>query len=98
MHSVGHRLSCWVLSSSSVGLLDQSCFLPRVHSDAKNFLTFGIPNKQLVPGVVLGGIIAPTGIGTFTLLLTGAVLWGWNPASILAGIIAAVLGTAICVL
>lgn len=67
-------------------------------TDAANFLTFGIPNKQLVPGVVIGGLIAPTGIGTFTLLLTGAVLWGWNLAAILAGIIAAVLGTAICVL
>lgn len=67
-------------------------------TNARNFLTFGIPNKQFVPGVVLGGLVAPTGIGTAVILLTGAVLWGWNPAAIVAGMIAAVVGTAICVL
>lgn len=67
-------------------------------TNAKNFLIYGIPNKQFIPGVVIGGLIAPTGIGTFTLLLSGAVLWGWNPAAIIAGIIAAVMGTTICVL
>lgn len=67
-------------------------------TDPKNFLTFGIPNRQFVPGVVLGGMIAPTGIGTFAILMTGAVLWGLQFGTILAGIVAAVLGTAICVL
>lgn len=67
-------------------------------TNAKNFLIYGIPNRQFIGGVVIGGLIAPTGIGTFTLLLTGAVLWGWHPAAIIAGIIAAVVGTIICVL
>lgn len=66
-------------------------------TNAKNFLPFAIPNKQFVAGVVLGGVVAPTGIGTFVLLFTGAVLWGWRPAAILAGVIAAVLGTLLCV-
>lgn len=67
-------------------------------TNPKNFLTYGIPNKDFIPGAVIGGMLAPTGIGTFVLLMTGAVLWGGNPAAIVAGIIAAIIGTAICVL
>lgn len=66
-------------------------------TNPKNFLPFAIPNKQFIPGVLLGGMVAPTGIGTVVLLLTGAVLWGWHPAAILAGVAAALLGTIMCV-
>lgn len=67
-------------------------------TDPKNFLTFGIANSQFVPGVVLGGILAPTGIGTFVLLSAGSIIWGGNFAAIVAGLLAAVIGTAMCVL
>ena len=67
-------------------------------TDPKNFLTFGIPNNQFVPGAVLGGILAPTGIGTFVLLIAGSIIWGGNFAAIIAGLLAAVIGTAMCVL
>src|SRR5699024_11635708 len=63
-------------------------------TDPKNFLTFGIANSQFVPGVVLGGILAPTGIGTFVLLSAGSIIWGGNFAAIVAGLLAAVIGTA----
>lgn len=66
-------------------------------TNPKNFLPFAIPNKQFIPGVLLGGMVAPTGIGTAVLLLTGAVLWGWHPAAIVAGVLAALLGTVMCV-
>ncbi len=66
-------------------------------TNPKNFLTFGIPNKSFIPGVILGGVLAPTGIGTLVLLLTGAVLWGWQPTAMLAGVIAAIMGTFMCV-
>ena len=67
-------------------------------TNPKNFLPFAIPNKQFISGVVLGGVVAPTGIGTFVILCSGAVLWGWHPAAILAGALAAVIGTILCVI
>ena len=67
-------------------------------TNPKNFLTFGIPNKSFIPGVVLGGVVAPTGIGTMLLLLAGVVLWGWHPAAIVAGVLSAVIGTILCVI
>lgn len=67
-------------------------------TDARNFLVYGIPNKQFIPGVVIGGVVAPTGLATLVLLLGGAVMWGWHPAALLAGIVSAVLGTVLCVL
>lgn len=67
-------------------------------TNPKNFLPYAIPNKQFIPGVVLGGVVAPTGIGTFVILLTGAVLWGWHPAAIVTGILAALIGTVMCVI
>lgn len=67
-------------------------------TNPKHFLTFGIPNKSFIPGVVLGGVVAPTGIGTLVLLLTGVVLWGWQPAAIIAGVLSALLGTVLCVI
>lgn len=66
-------------------------------TDPKNFLVYGIPNKQFIPGIIAQGIVAPTGIGTFVLFLTGTIMWGWHPAAIIAGIIAAALGTVMCV-
>lgn len=66
-------------------------------TNPKNFLPFAIPNTQFISGVVLGGVLAPTGIGTLVILFTGAVLWGWHPAAIVAGVISAVVGTVICV-
>ena len=66
-------------------------------TNPKNFLPFAIPNRQFIPGVIAGGVVAPTGIGTFVVFLAGAVLWGWHPAAILAGILAALLGTIMCV-
>ena len=56
-------------------LPDQSRFLPRVHHRCENFR----PSASQISNwfsACSRGIIAPTGIGTFTLLLTGAVLWG----------------------
>lgn len=67
-------------------------------TNPKNFLTFGIPNKSFIPGVVVGGVVAPTGIATMLLLLACAVLWGWHPAAIVAGILSALLGTVLCVI
>lgn len=67
-------------------------------TNPKNFLVFGIPNKSFIPGVVLGGVVAPTGLGTLVLLLTGSVLWGWHPAAIITGILSAVIGTVLCVI
>ena len=67
-------------------------------TNPKNFLTFGIPNRSFIPGVVLGGVLAPTGIGTIVLLMTSVVLWGWHPGAILASVVAALLGTVLCVM
>ncbi|GAA4112933.1 hypothetical protein [Enteractinococcus coprophilus] len=67
-------------------------------TNPQNFLVFGIPNKTFIPGVVLGGVVAPTGLGTLILFLTGSVLWGWHPAAIVAGVLAALIGTVLCVI
>lgn len=48
--------------------------------------------------MVIGGVVAPTGLATLVLLLGGAVMWGWHPAALLEGIVSAVLGTVLCVL
>ena len=66
-------------------------------TNPRNFLPFAIPNRQFMPGVILGGVLAPTGIGTLVLFATGAVVWGWEPVAIVAGILAAVIGTLMCV-
>lgn len=67
-------------------------------TDVKNFLPFGIPNRQFIPGVIISAVVAPTGIGTLCILLAGSIIWGWQPAAIIAGILAALLGTLMCVL
>ena len=66
-------------------------------TNPKNFLPFAIPNRQFISGVLLGGLVAPTGIGTLVLFATGAVVWGWHPGAIAAGVVAALIGTLICV-
>lgn len=69
-----------------------------VFTDAKNFLVYGIPNRQFIPGVLIGALVAPTGVGTFVVLLVGAIIWGANIGGIIMGIVAALLGTIICIL
>lgn len=66
-------------------------------TDPKNFLTFGIPTRSFVIGSILSGVLAPSGLGTMVLLLASAIVWGWHPVAILAGIAAAIIGTVLCV-
>jgi len=61
------------------------------------FATFAIPRAQLVAGLAVAGLLGVPGIATTLLALGGALPWWRQPLAVLAALVGAVLGTALCV-
>lgn len=65
--------------------------------DAANFATYGIPLRQLLPGLTAAGLISLPGLGTLVLLGLSALAWRGQPLAVAAAVIGAVLGAVFCV-
>ncbi len=65
--------------------------------DPVNFVTFGIPVRTLVVGLMLAGTLTVAGLGTVLGLLLTAAAWRDDLLAVLAAVAGAVLGTLFCV-
>lgn len=65
--------------------------------DPVNFVTFGIPPRTLVVGLLLAGTITLAGLGTALGLLATVAAWRDHPWAAAAAGLGAVLGTLFCV-
>ena len=65
--------------------------------DPVNFVTFGIPPRTLVVGLLLAGMITLAGLGTLLGLLSTVTAWRDDPLAALAAVVGAVTGALFCV-
>ncbi|SEB91526.1 transporter [Arthrobacter woluwensis] len=66
--------------------------------DPQRFAAFGIPQRELMTGMALAGLVGIPGLLTAILSLTTVVSWWRSPLQVIAALVGALLGVASCLL
>jgi ABC-2 type transport system permease protein len=65
--------------------------------DPQRFVTYAVPQRQLLTGLALAGLIGVPGAVTTVVALGTVVSWSRGPATLVAALVGSVLGLAACV-
>lgn len=64
--------------------------------DPANFATFGIPTRQLVPGLAMAGLVTVPGAATLLGFLVSSLAWRDTPGALLLAVVTTALGAVFC--
>jgi len=65
--------------------------------DPQRFVLFGIPQRRLLAGLAVAGVVSVPGIGTALAALGVSFAWWRTPLALVAALVGAVLAVAMCV-